>query len=116
MPLFVLVFYLTTIMNVIPTKLVLGRIQEYRADSYPAKYGYGQDLISALQKLTKYYKEKKESYGLLHRIFLKLSSLIGEHPNLENRVKNILTTEEIYKGSIGSRIASLKKAIKEHLE
>lgn len=78
-------------------RIKMGRPQEYFSDSYAAKKGYGKPLISALNKMNKYIRgvtckdrTKEECDMFMERI-----SKFDEHPTVEKRVENILSSSKI---------------------
>jgi len=83
----------------IPYSIIMGRRHERAADSYAAKMGYGDDLISALNKLEKWYKSKVKSQpcGKVCQIINKIDRAIDEHPPIKNRIENILKSKELSK-------------------
>jgi len=114
-PWLALYFFVLILTTGVPYKLTLGRLAEYRADSFPAKYGYAEDLISALNKLTDYYKVNKPT-SFLFAVLGKIDRiLVDEHPALSRRVENILKTKELYEGNVPSRVSAIKTAVKENL-
>ena len=72
--------------------VTIGRKHEYYADSYAAKFGYGDQLISALKKLDKWVNSemKKRPCGPECRKQIELSEKMDEHPSIKDRVDNIL--------------------------
>lgn len=97
--------------------LLLGKIHEYRADRYASKYGYGKDLISALQKLEKWIKEYKfKMYGpetKFSKILDKISNFLDVHPEFKDRIKALLESEKLYEEIYNKNISALKKLCKE---
>ena len=72
--------------------IIVARRMEYNADSYAAKKGYGQELISALKKLESWAKahSKNQSCGRWCQIVNKIDTAIDEHPSDKKRIENIL--------------------------
>ena len=66
---------------------IFSRHQEYRADSFASSIGYGEDIISALKKLT------RSNFGDLnpHPLLVKL---YYSHPTLSQRINNIRGIKE----------------------
>ncbi len=75
--------------------VILGRRYEYYADSYAAKYGYGQDLIHALRKIDEYFRDIicKDLSEEECQLTMSQGSLFDEHPSLKRRISNILKTK-----------------------
>jgi Zn-dependent protease with chaperone function len=74
--------------------VTFGRRHEYFSDSYAAKLGYKQELISSLKKIDVWVREqlcKKVSESECDRIIEEMHR--GDaHPILNDRVKNILSS------------------------
>ena len=89
--------------------LTMGRHFEYVADSYAAKMGYGPELVSSLKKLQKYV-EKIVCKGLTKEQCnqrIKDLQAFDEHPELQNRVENILDTKTIVSLITGGHFSGL---------
>jgi Zn-dependent protease with chaperone function len=71
---------------------IMGRYAEKAADSYAAKYGYGPDMISALQKLDSWVKgvQSKRPCGVACNLLQKAGAILDEHPPVKERVENVL--------------------------
>lgn len=63
--------------------VVIGRKQETRSDLATVKYGYGRDLVSALQKLEKWWEKNVGKSAA--------ASWLDEHPSTKTRVANLVT-------------------------
>lgn len=75
-------------------KLPYQRYREYSADSFADKFGYGDELSSALAKLDYHYSPvKNNNMNILGKILSKLSPFLVAHPKTAKRISNI------YKGS-----------------
>ena len=85
--------------------MTFGRNMEYKADSFAAKYGYGDDLISALKKIKAWVKEKTKyvQCGMWCKIMEKLDRIIDEHPTMKNRIQNILKQDKEIKNVAKTR-------------
>ena len=75
-----------------------SRYAEYKSDSFAAKYGYGEDLSSALVKVGHYFKKKSKNSidKELRResaILKKIVQLLSTHPTLVQRVKKLYNKE-----------------------
>lgn len=81
------------IMNV-----TLGRFAEKRADSFPVKFGYADDMISALEKLEKIYQRSlaKKDCQTVCKIMNKIDDALDEHPSTKTRVETILKKKEVW--------------------
>jgi len=88
----------------------IGRYQENVADSYATKYGYGDQLISALQKMEKYIN-KMAPDNPIARTLRKIQEVFDEHPPVRERVERILKEKE----SIRVIMSGNVKKIKAHL-
>lgn len=75
--------------------VTIGRRHEYYSDSYAAKYGYGEHLISALTKLDKWVNNemKRRPCGPDCKKQIEISKAMDEHPSLKERVENIMKTK-----------------------
>ncbi len=78
-------------------RLPYERYREYSADSYAHKFGYGEDLASALAKIEYHYsppkKAKNKDLSILGNILSKLIPLLSSHPKTAKRISNV------YKGN-----------------
>ena len=80
---------------------LLGRPAEYRADSFAAKYGYSDQLISALNKIEVWIKHEleKRPCGELCQKIRKLQEHLDDHPELKDRIESILKTKEAWEAA-----------------
>jgi Zn-dependent protease with chaperone function len=96
--------------------LLLGKLHEYNADKNSSKYGYGKDLISALEKLEKWVKEYKfKIYGeptKFEKLITKIDQFLDVHPTTKHRIKQLLKNEEFYKNIYNKDIYKIKKLCK----
>jgi len=78
-------------------RVYIGRPQEYFADSYAAKAGYGKDLISALNKLDWFVRKQvcKDKTKEQCDLMIDNISRFDEHPTLKKRVENILNSPKV---------------------
>jgi|WetSurSiteA1Bulk_404760.scaffolds.fasta_scaffold00070_7 Zn-dependent protease with chaperone function len=83
----------TQVTNVILARLQ-GRGQEYYADSYATKYGYGDYLISGLQKLQKWVDKVQPCNNKICKALRWLSEAMDEHPSVKDRVEAILKDKQ----------------------
>lgn len=92
--------------------ITFGRRHEYFSDSYAAKMGYKEELISSLHKIDKWVREKickdltKEECDDL----LKNMNKWDEHPELKDRIDNIL--KSIVKDFLVKRLRIAKTKLK----
>jgi Zn-dependent protease with chaperone function len=102
----------------IPYKIIMGRKHERAADSYAAKMGYGDELISALNKLEKWYRSKVKSQpcGKVCQFTNKIGEAIDEHPPLKNRIENILKSKELAKLAMKKSYIKILKFIKKGIK
>jgi Zn-dependent protease with chaperone function len=82
----------------IPFEMITSRKMEINSDSFAVKYGYADELVSALTKIQKILKEieSKHQCDAMCQLFRKMDDAISTHPTLESRIKNILKKKEIY--------------------
>lgn len=100
-PIILLDSWLLYILSPIVTGIVYispyKRLCEYTADSIAKKYGYGEDLSSALIKINHYYGMESKDLGLitnkLYKALEKLVNLLKSHPSLSNRIKKLYDKE-----------------------
>lgn len=71
------------------------RTRELKADSYAAKYGYKEELSSALIKLMKEAKKQPSCTTKFCKFIDVLKRGFKTHPDLEERLENIMNTPEI---------------------
>ena len=106
---FILAFFILLIRNAhIISDVLIGRIQELNADTYPVKFGYADEIKSALEKLIGFYNKIRDSQGycdMICKFERKINELLDEHPSLEKRVRNILKSKKAH----GYAIAMSKK-------
>jgi Zn-dependent protease with chaperone function len=102
----------------IPYKIIMGRRHEHAADSYATKMGYGDELISALNKLEKWYRSKVKSQpcGKVCQLTNKIGDVIDEHPPLKNRIENILKSKELSKLVMKKSYIKILKFIKKGIK
>jgi len=94
LPIVAIIFFIMTQLLDIPYRITVGRIHEYNADSYAAKQGYGDYLISAFKKLEGYGKtlaeKSKKQCGTWCQVINKVDRALDEHPSDKKRIENIL--------------------------
>jgi Zn-dependent protease with chaperone function len=99
--------------------LLLGKIHEYRADRYSVQYGYGKDLITALNKLEKWIKEYKfKIYGTptkFDKAMDKLSHFLDVHPETKDRVQQLFSDNELYEQIHKKNISGIKNIIHKYI-
>lgn len=102
----------------IPYQIIMGRRHERAADSYAAKLGYGDELISALNKLEKWYRSKVKSQpcGKVCQLTNKIGEAIDEHPPIKNRIENILKSKELAKLAMKKSYIKILKFIKKGIK
>ena len=85
--------------------MTFGRNMEYKADSFAATHGYGDDLISALKKIKSWVKEKTKyvQCGRWCKLMQKIDRIIDEHPTMKNRIQNILKQDKEIKNIARTR-------------
>jgi len=90
--------------------MTLDRRAEKHADTTASKYGYGKELISALQKIDKWVKKQqsKRPCGKVCKLVNKINEVFDEHPPVKKRVENILKDQETWKPA-NFRITTAKK-------
>jgi len=72
-----------------------SRVNEFWADSWATKYGYGKHLISGFKKMIKANGgQRKACTSNLCRISRKLKSLYDSHPDMTKRIERVLESEE----------------------
>lgn len=102
-----------------------SRVNEFQADNWAVKYGYGDHLISAFKKMMNEYKKEKPCNNITCKLFRKYNDLMSTHPKMQKRIERILETQEAKKALIDNaknptkallKIASLLGATKESAE
>lgn len=114
-------FYLGAVAFVLSNSLyrvlynrLVGRKHEIKADEFAVKYGYGKELISALDKMEKIVQkmQSKKYCGNLCQVERKISDAIDEHPPFKKRVEMILRkTDELGKVIKSKNFAKIKKFV-----
>ncbi len=107
-----MVFVLATL-----SKMYLSRRFEYRSDKYTIRFGYGKDLITALEKVTKekYRKNPEVEKSKLVRIMNKIVELLSTHPTLQKRVENLLEEIKLYESIYDKKVLRVKLIIKRYM-
>jgi Zn-dependent protease with chaperone function len=115
----IVVFIILVSYSVKVTSIFLDKINEYRADKYTVKFGYGNDLISALTKLENWVKEYKfKVYGeetKFEKFMDKIQGIVDAHPSTENRVKALFESVEMYEAMLENNSEKIKKVIHKFL-
>jgi len=73
--------------------VLVSKRLELRADSFAVKCGYGKELQSALEKFRVWIdktRQPSECTTSVCRIVKKIDQLLSSHPEIEDRVRNIL--------------------------
>ena len=97
----------------IPYKITIGRKHEKDADAYSIKFGYGKDMISALNKLESFYKKamKDQKCGSVCKAIEKINEAIDEHPSIRKRVEHILKQSDLFKKVMSGKFKVVKDYI-----
>lgn len=79
-------------------KRTLGRRGERKADSFAVKYGYGDEMITALEKIHAWIDKvrAKRPCGKMCKAIIKFSETTDEHPPLKKRVEDIMKSKETW--------------------
>jgi hypothetical protein len=94
-----LIFFCISLLVLIPNNMI-DRSLEYASDSFAAIAGYGDALISSLQKLTDNYEKQITALNIFDKFIINIQDFfnkyfnLGTHPTLEKREKNIKKTME----------------------
>ena len=102
-------YFISTNVLSVSLRRIMGRRQEVNADEYAVKYGYGNDLISALNKievLIKRFESTQQCDGVC-QLVRKIDETLDEHPPFKKRVELILKNSNKLKNAISS--SSFKK-------
>lgn len=94
-----LAYLIWTLLKGIPdaaVALISGKRFEKEADKYTIKFGYGDDLISALKKIERYYQKRVRGMpcGIICKASRKLDEIIDEHPPTAKRIEVILKKQK----------------------
>jgi len=99
---------------------VAGKAKEYKADKFAVEYGYGDELVGALDRLSQiedYIRRNSKKPSLLIgvvRVFNRiLSKLISSHPSNEKRINIII--RDILK-DYADQYPEFKKAIEASMD
>jgi Zn-dependent protease with chaperone function len=92
---------------------IQGRKQEISADKATVRYGYGDDLISALRKLEKEYIRQTagQKCGSVCEFVNKINSYMDEHPSVDERVERLFKAKELWKAAVSKNFMKIKKTI-----
>jgi len=101
-----LVIFLMMKVSEIAYNVTVAKRQEYNADSYAAKKGYGKYLISAFVKLEKHIKKlmQKETCGTMCKLVNKIDDALDEHPSDKKRIENILKKSKELKSATYGKV------------
>jgi Zn-dependent protease with chaperone function len=86
--------------------ITLGKWREIAADKSVVKYGYGEDLISALKKIEKEYRKANRGCTGFCRTLENFIRFFDEHPSLETRTRKILEKMDEVKDKTVTQIKS----------
>jgi len=103
-------FILVVLLSASPI-IILGKINEYRADKYSVKFGYGKHLASSLTKLQKYVDEEHVGENAFMKSIRKVSNFLDVHPSTKNRVDRLLKNVELYKAISKRNISGVKTIV-----
>jgi len=92
LPAVFLAHYLASMLVVMYT----SRKLEYKSDEFAVKFGYGQDLANAFNKLRKHSIPRKECKTKTCEVFRGIGSLLNSHPGMKDRIERILKKKETY--------------------
>lgn len=88
-PLLALIFITSTAVSMLRHKV------EYGCDEIAIKYGYGDDLYSTFDKISKITKQTKNPINTKNTLDIILKHLfVSTHPSLEDRMKRIISSLE----------------------
>ncbi|RLD66647.1 MAG: hypothetical protein DRI84_04335 [Bacteroidetes bacterium] len=100
--------------NIMMNRL-LGRRQEIKADNYAVKFGYADELVSALNKLEKVFNKLKaqmrqgKDCGKLCKLGEKINEKMDEHPPLKQRTEQILKKKETWAVAMTKPFTGIRK-------
>lgn len=79
------------LMTVVRSLTFLEHKSEYKADQFPAKYGYGDEMIKVLYKLHHKEIEREESMSWFDKIWEFIGNLFAPstHPKSSRRIKEV---------------------------
>ena len=90
----------------------MGRAAENRADNFAVKYGYGDHLVTALNKIeemvAKMRAKSGRECGPVCKAGEKVAEMIDEHPPLKQRVENILKAKETWEKAKNATFVNLR--------
>jgi len=88
----------------------LGRAAEKRADSFAVKFGYADDMISALEKIEKWVEKamRKRECGVICKIVDKINEAIDEHPPIKERIEHVLKKKETWEKTKGQSFMKMR--------
>lgn len=106
----ILAVLLTCLMLFVPS-LVLGKYNELKSDKYTVQFGYGRDLMSALEKLERWVLKNKIKDSKIKMFFHKIQHWYDEHPPIKKRVDKLLHDVELYESISTNNKMNVKKII-----
>jgi len=113
----VLTFRLMTTSMEIPYRILISRKQENLADGFAVKYGYGDEIISALNKLEREYKrlQSGQKCGTICQAHRKINELLSGHPRTKERIEAIMKEKETWTTVASGSPAKLKSYFEKNL-
>jgi len=114
----IIVFAITLSILKLPLTIIIGRKQEYDADNYAVKAGYGKDIASGLSKLERMLEKMSagNSCGPICRVVDKIETKLDEHPPTKKRIERILSNAELLKQLFKGNVSSIVYKVKQLFE
>lgn len=108
-----IVFSISLSVLTLPLKLIMGRKQEYDADNYAVKAGYGKEIAGALQKLEDMLRRMSAgSCGPVCKVINKIEEKMDEHPPTRKRIEVALKNTELLKAIMKAKISVIAYKVK----
>lgn len=105
-----LAILLSLIMIFLPS-ILIGKYNELKSDKYTVQFGYGRDLMSALEKLEEWVLKNRVKDSKIKMFFHKIQHFYDVHPPIKKRVDKLLNSVELYESLAKNDKTSIKKII-----
>lgn len=105
-------FLLRNVLHIAYARMV-GRRHEMKADEYAVQYGYGDDLISSLNKIEKWANKirSQQHCNKICQLERSISEAIDEHPPTKKRIEIIIKKSKELDRAISSGYKAIQKFV-----
>jgi len=113
-----LCFRLMLVFADLPYKYITREYHSRRADDFAIKYGYGEDLISAVDKMKEVIKKIKgrKKCGAFCKVVTTINDMLIKHPDLKDRVNSLAEKPDVYVAIKSGSFKSIKNVVKQSFQ